>query len=322
MGDVALTVPVLKHVSTSNPDAHFIVVSDLKWGDLFLGIERVSFQGFDLKHHYIGFWGIIRIFRVLLKQYQFHAVADLHAVIRSHLLRTLFFIIGKQVAYINKGRSDKALITNQTNKYLHQLPHTTQRYLSVFEKLGLAVNLQLFNENHIGLKKPLGTIKRIGIAPFARHSLKMYPIEKMEQVVQYFDKEGYALYLFGSGKYEKKLIAEWNQKYKQVVSMTDTITLSEELKIISNLDVMVSMDSANMHLASNENVPVVSIWGPTHPHAGFYGYRQDPRNAVQLDLPCRPCSIYGNKPCYRGDHACMQEIKPACIISKIEELTK
>ena len=79
----------------------------------------------------------------------------------------------------------------------------------------------------------------------------------------------------------------------------------------------VSLDSANMHLASLFGVPVVSVWGATHPFAGFFGWAQPTDNAVQIDLYCRPCSVFGNKPCYRGDHACMQQLPEEKIIEKV-----
>jgi ADP-heptose:LPS heptosyltransferase len=83
---------------------------------------------------------------------------------------------------------------------------------------------------------------------------------------------------------------------------------------------MVTMDSANMHLASLVATPVVSIWGATHPYAGFMGWNQSIDNAVQTDLPCRPCSIYGKKDCMRGDYACLYQIKPETIVGKIERI--
>ena len=87
---------------------------------------------------------------------------------------------------------------------------------------------------------------------------------------------------------------------------------------MSYIDVMVSMDSANMHLASLVGTTVVSVWGATHPYAGFMGWNQKEENAVQVTLPCRPCSIFGNKPCRRGDYACLRQIEPSDIIQKIE----
>ena len=91
----------------------------------------------------------------------------------------------------------------------------------------------------------------------------------------------------------------------------------QELIIMSHLDVMLSMDSANMHLASLTATPVVSVWGATHPYAGFMGFRQKEENAVQIDLECRPCSIFGQKPCQRGDYACMNNIPPERITERI-----
>jgi ADP-heptose:LPS heptosyltransferase len=87
---------------------------------------------------------------------------------------------------------------------------------------------------------------------------------------------------------------------------------------MSHLDLMLSMDSANMHLASLTGVPVISIWGATHPYAGFMGYGQNPDNAIQTSLPCRPCSIYGNKPCMSKDYACLNDIRPETVLEKIQ----
>ena len=81
---------------------------------------------------------------------------------------------------------------------------------------------------------------------------------------------------------------------------------------------MVSMDSANMHFASAVGVPVVSIWGATHPDFGFYGYGQDRDNALCADLPCQPCSAFGQKPCRYGDCRCMNAVTPEAVLEKIE----
>ncbi|MBP5712127.1 MAG: glycosyl transferase family 1, partial [Prevotella sp.] len=96
--------------------------------------------------------------------------------------------------------------------------------------------------------------------------------------------------------------------------------LEKELILMSHLDLMISMDSANMHLASLVNTPVVSVWGATHPYAGFLGWNQSPENIVQMDLPCRPCSVYGRKQCLRGDIACMGSITPQSIVDKVEAI--
>ena len=161
--------------------------------------------------------------------------------------------------------------------------------------------------------------KNIGIAPFAKHRAKMYPLEKMEQVINNLcTRSDIVIYLFGSQN-EAEILERWQTKYNNVVCIAGKLNLAQELFLMSQLRVMLSMDSANMHLASLVGVPVVSIWGATHPYLGFYGFRQSIDDAVQIDLDCRPCSVFGNKPCRRGDYACLNYIDSDIVIQQLQK---
>ena len=137
-------------------------------------------------------------------------------------------------------------------------------------------------------------------------------------VVQQMAAESNTILLFGGGEKEASILQQWADEIEGVYNMAGKFSFAEELAIISNLNRMVSMDSANMHLASLFGITVVSIWGATHPLLGFYGWAQQQKNIVQAELSCRPCSVFGNKPCYRGDHACMQLITQQMILDKIK----
>ena len=129
------------------------------------------------------------------------------------------------------------------------------------------------------------------------------------------------IFFFGKGHQEDKFLSMWSAQYRQCINATRYCeNMYQELIIMSHLDVMLSMDSANMHLASLTSVPVVSIWGATHPFAGFMGYNQSKDNVIQLDLDCRPCSIFGQKLCQRGDYACLKNIPPERIVERIESI--
>jgi ADP-heptose:LPS heptosyltransferase len=193
----------------------------------------------------------------------------------------------------------------------------------VLRKIGVAVTLD--NSKPVYRKQLLPSSiqsffqqnkKIIGIAPFAQHKEKMYPIEKMKAVAKTLAAENNII-LFGGGAEESKTLRQWAEEIPNSINTAGNYSFAEELAIISNLYAMISMDSANMHLASLYNVPVVSIWGATHPYAGFYGWGQSEKNIVSVDLSCRPCSVFGNKPCWRGDHACMEMIEEKMIIEKI-----
>jgi ADP-heptose:LPS heptosyltransferase len=257
-----------------------------------------------------------------LRQHHFDAIADLHNVLRTKMLRSFFLLSGKTRAIIDKGRKEKKELTQINGKVLRPLKSTFQRYADVFADLGVPVTLE--GKAVLRLKPVTDNINKlrehersIGIAPFAKHAEKTYPPEKMQEVIALLAKEKeLKIYLFG-GKEDAATLNKWAAASPQIISVAGTMSFTEELSLISRLDLMVSMDSANMHLASLFDVPVVSIWGSTHPYAGFYGWGQDPQNIVQVDLYCRPCSVFGNRKCYRGDLACLHSINPITVYDRI-----
>jgi len=328
MGDVAMAVPVIKNVLEQNPQLQITFVSNAFFEPLFTGIERCHFYPVHLKTKHKGATGMYELFRELIKQnqsdsYRIDAVADLHSVLRSSLLRTLFRLSGYKVASIDKGRKEKKALTRKENKIFKQLITSHERYAQVFRNVG--VDVVLDNSKPVYCKQPLPNAiapffqqnkKVIGVAPFAQHKEKMYPLEKTKAVVQML-AAGNNIILFGGGNEEIAILKKWSHEIPDTANAAGNFSFAQELAIISNLDAMLSMDSANMHLASLYNVPVASIWGATHPYAGFYGWGQDENNIILVHLSCRPCSVFGNKPCWRGDHACMLQIEEQMIIDKI-----
>ena len=330
-GDVAMTLPALHSVAKAHPNHTFYMLTSKSFVGLFANqLPNIKVIGVDLKQ-YKGMKGLLQLAKKIRTNYKIDAVADLHDVLRSQVLRTYFIIRGKRVAYIHKERSKKKAIIKHKAP-LAPLKHSIDRYRDVFSKLGLEAEMS-FTSYFENQPRPLEQLKglsfdttktNIGIAPFAMHAEKMYPIDKMEEVVKAMSqRDNTHVYLFGGGRKEKEKMEEWEAKYPHVTSVVGKLTLQHELLLISYLSALVSMDSANMHLASLVNTPVVSIWGATHPYLGFYGFQQSPRNAVQLhDLDCRPCSVFGNVPCWRGDHACMNGIAPQTVIDRIEIVIK
>lgn len=330
-GDVAMLAPVVYSVAARYPQIRFTVMTRQAFSPLFdhLGFN-VSLMPLDIRKKHKGILGLIRIV-AKVKGRGFTHIADTHDVLRSKIIRWCLKGPFTKTAKIDKGRGEKdRMVTSKVTS--PTLKPTIQRYIDVFEDLGFTFDMSFENlfdfkpRNFANLKnvvtEKVGTW--IGIAPFAQHKGKIFPEDKMEKVIAMLSqRENTTLFLFGAGKEELDVIKKWAAKYKNIVSHHGLVSLNNELLLISYLDVMVSMDSANMHLASLVNVPVVSIWGATHPALGFYGFKQDLNNAVQLDMDCRPCSVYGNKPCqYSGadSYKCMKLIAEDSIINKIEEV--
>lgn len=328
MGDVAMTVPVLQQLLQQNPGLQVTVLTQKHFIPLFDSLERISVYPVETKGKHKGIKGIYKLYHELRKEYHFDAVADLHNVLRSKLIRFLFNTGGIKSVAIDKGRKEKKQLTAKINKKLLPLKTGFQRYADVFTVLGLPVILNTLQQTFPkqDLRRAAAALfspdkKNICIAPFAKHKEKMYPADKMKSIIRnLIEKDSYQVFLLGGGKEETKILSAWEKEFPGVINLAGKFPFREELAIISNMDLMISMDSANMHLASLYGVPVLSVWGATHPFAGFYGWGQPEANAVQIDLYCRPCSVFGNKPCYRGDHACMQLLPEEMIQQKIIEL--
>lgn len=325
MGDVAMVASVLQEFSIQNPAAELVMVTREAFKPFFDGIKNLTFHAIHPKSLHKGVNGLYKLYKEL-KTYQPIAIADLHDNLRSRTICTFFRLTGIQIERIDKGRAEKWALTRSKNKVFKPLKQTVERYADVFRALDLEVTL-----SHALVKAPkelpaaINTlfkspdIKKIGISPFAQHQFKVYPIAKMEEVIAMLDTMNYQLFIFGGGNEEKEIADQWQGQFKTVNSLIGKIKLREELDTISNLDLMLSMDSAGMHMASLMGVPVVSIWGPTHPYAGFLGYGQSETDCIQIDHPNRPNSIYGNKPCLCGVHACIELIEPQTIVNKIKE---
>ena len=308
LGDVAMLVPIVKQLALAYPNWHITMLSRLQTAPLFKDMpENVHFVGADLKGKHRGIKGLNLLLHDIHHQ-QFDAIADMHNVLRSKWLCWQMRLIGKRVATLRKGRWQKWLLTNTT--YNKPLLPTTQRYMRVLQQLGF-----LFSLAYSSPSQPLR--RGYGIAPFAAHQGKIYPLDKMEVVVRELAKSGEPIYLFGAGKKEKEILDAWGDKYENVYSLVGKYSMDEEIAFMRTLRLMLTMDSANMHLASIVGTRVLSIWGATHPNAGFLGYGQNECDCIQRnDLPCRPCSIYGNRKCKWGDYRCL-DIAPHEIVEKL-----
>lgn len=323
MGDVAMVASVLREFQDQHTDTEIIMVSRPLFSAFFDGIPRLKFHQFDPKYKHRGMSGLVKLFKEL-KPYGAIQVADLHNNLRSRFLDILFRTAGYQVKILDKGRPEKKALTRQQNKVFKQLKLTTERYADVFRALGYPVKLKHHLEKQHRLI-PTGMMpilasnsKKIGISAFAQHPFKVLSMEKMTEIIKYLSDLGTQVVLFGGGQAEKDITDEWARKFPNVHSVVGKYKLSEELDIIAHLDLMISMDSSGMHMASLMGVPCISIWGATHPFAGFLGYGQKMEDCVQVEHPNRPNSVYGNKSCLCDGVEAIDLVTSEMVIEKVK----
>ena len=333
LGDVAMTVPVVYSICAAYPDVRFTMVTGPAPARLFVNAPaNLRVLSYDIRQDYNGFMGALRLSGELLSTGSYDACADLQGNRYTFAMAMKLRLKGVQVARINNDIKDKRQLTRSSNKTMLPLISQRARYREVFLRLGMTCNEgfeSLYGSRKadpadfaaISGPKQAGA-KWLAVAPFAKYPGKIYPIGLMEKVVEEISgHEGVRIFLFGAGAEESAQLEPWAARYAGVVNVASgNYGFAAELALLNHCDAIVCMDSANMHLASLVKLPAITIWGATHPYCGFMGWKQDKANIIQLNMACRPCSVFGNKPCKFNDHFCLSGIAPALIIEKVKSL--
>lgn len=336
MGDVALLAPVVQAFTNRYPDVQITVVTRPKFAVFFAQFPNVHVVGADVSGRHKGLAGLFRLFQELRKITTFDLLVDANENLRSAVLKRLFRMAGVSSVTLDKGRADKKALVRKADKIRRPLPHSIERYARLFETAGYAIQpLMSFSfDSTATAESELATFLErqqlpigepwLGIAPFAQHVQKMWPFDRFGPLLtQLYTDRSVRIFLFGGGSGEIAQLERLRKSFPQVIIVAGQLSLAAELALISRLRGMLCMDSGNMHLAALSGTPVVSIWGATHTDAGFGPWGQGDDAIVQVPtdvLTCRPCSVFGNAPCWRGDLACLNDISVATVAERVRRM--
>lgn len=328
IGDVAMTVPVVLALRQQYPKLKITIVSRPLFKSFFAFIPDIHFYAADVENSQTGIRGLYKLYKDL-SVLGIDAFADLHNVLRSKVIAAFFKWNKTPVISLNKDRTQRKKLTALKPKLLSPMKSMIDRHAEVCKKLHLPIDL---SETKLIDSQPMSSeieritgkknSKWIGIAPFATYETKMYPLSLMNEVIQLLLQEEVKIFLFGGGKNEVEQLKSMASVSSNCVNIAGTLTFQQELDLISNLDLMLSMDSGNGHMAAMFGVPVITMWGNTHPFAGFVPFRQPIENSLLPDMekyPFLPTSVYGNK-IVPGYTDCMKTIKPEVVVKSIKQL--
>lgn len=329
MGDVALTTPVLSGISKQYPDVEVVMLTRAAYAPFFNSISGIRLFFPDFKKRHKGLAGLLRLFNDLRLTGRFDYVIDLHDVLRSQIIRVLFKLNGVPVSVIDKGRAEKKSVIK--GNITTRLSHSVERYRDTFIRAGFQVTLSegpwivpspeglSRAEARFGLKDGIN----IGVAPFAKHKLKIWPEEYMIKLLGLIAERREAKFWLFGGADEAERLTAFQSHVPGSFNTAGTLGLDEEIALMSRLDLMIAMDSSNMHMAALTGVKVLSVWGGTDPLTGFGAWMQPDSLSVRIsnsELTCRPCTIFGKGECRRGDFACMNRLTPEMVFRKAEEI--
>jgi ADP-heptose:LPS heptosyltransferase len=329
MGDVALTTPVLSEMSKQYPDVEVVMLTRAVFKPFFYSINGLRLFFPDFKNRHKGLPGLIRLFKELQRTGRFDYVIDLHDVLRSQIIRTFFKLYGVPVSVIDKGRAEKRSVIK--GKIKTGLRHSVERYRDAFARAGFPLTL---SAGPCIVPSPEALVRaaaltgfkgkiNIGVAPYAKHKLKIWPEEYMIRLLGLIAETGEVRFWLFGGADEAERLAAFQLRVPGSFNTAGILGLDEEIALMSKLELMIAMDSSNMHMAALTGVKVLSVWGGTDPLTGFGAWMQPDSFSVRIsntELTCRPCTIFGKGECRRGDFACMNRLTPEMVFRKAEEI--
>ena len=329
MGDVALTTPVLKGMREQYPDVELEFLTRAAFKPFFSSVNGLELFIPDLKKRHKGFPGLVRLFKDINRHSEIDYIIDLHDVLRSKILRFFFRLTGVHAAVIDKGRSEKKSLITCKKKV--QLKHSVERYRDVFARAGFPVtptegpwiipSAEAVTKASLMMASQNGL--NIGVAPYAKHKLKLWPEENMVRLLGLISENHKCRFWLFGGQEDSERLTALQSKIAGSTNLGGKLDLTEELAFMSKLDLMIAMDSSNMHMAALVGTKVISIWGGTDPLSGFSAWMQPDNFSIRIpveELTCRPCTTYGKGECKRGDFACMNWLTPDIIFKKIEKV--
>ena len=291
------------------------MVSNVNNKSIFDFDERLKFIGIDFNSKEKNIFQIAKKVKEVSRNINFNGIYDLHDVIRSKILCLLLSAKTDVTRVYEKQRSLKKEIINKKIS-LQKLKTSSERYLHCLKK-----DFDKLDFSNISKALVAETTKKdiIGIAPFSAHKSKIWPLSNYQKIINHFKNFKFVIFAFGNQELEdSKTYFLTNSN----CSMIDrNLSLNDQMKLINDFKVFISMDSANMHLASLTSTKVVSIWGPTHPFLGFSPLFNE-EFIVQLsneENSERPMSVYGKIKKLNEAKAkqSMSRIGPERVIEKI-----
>ena len=302
LGDIILTTPVISTLRHSFPDAHLSVVIGPKGRDLFQGsrtIDKVIIYDKKKMNLWEKFSWVIK-----LREEKYDLVIDLRNTLIPFLLgsryRSAWWYSNEPVAM-----RDKHLFRLQSIGIEHAAGS-----FDFFSPAERTSSYQKLTE--LGLRADR---KMIAIAPGAGSYLKRWDIEKFSELARALFQDDRQIAIVGSAS-EKSLGDQIAQRV-EILNLCGILTVRELAACLSDVTLLISNDSAIMHLGNELNIPAVSIFGPTNDQK--YGKTSARNRIVRKNLNCTPCE----KAHCRFEHqACLEDLSSDIVVSACQELLR
>ncbi|MBN2406770.1 MAG: glycosyltransferase family 9 protein [Elusimicrobia bacterium] len=308
LGDTVLVTPVIENILKNSPGSIIDVMTKQEYVPVFEHNPGVSAVvtgiGFKKKYDYL---------------------IDLHDSIRSNIYK---YIIParKRLTYNKAAFARRAYLhARRPDKQLGK--SVIERYLQPLRKIGFKTEpvpprIYLTREEMEDAAQVNGGNRYVAIAPGARWNTKQWTVENYVSLIIKIIKEiGMNSVIIGDAcdrELADNILKETGLLKKHVINLAGRISIRQSAAVIKNSAVLVSTDSAPMHIGWAVGARVVALFGPTVKEFGFQPADPGVR-ILEKEMKCRPCSLHGSDRCRFKDRACMQRIEVYEVMDVIRD---
>ncbi len=334
LGDLLLSIPLLKKIKSSYPDDQIILICKKGLGSYFLNQKLVD-QVFEVnKNNRSDYQHIVKILNNL-------NVNNLFCVHRS-LRSQLFSWQVKAKVKIGFKSFFSRLIFSKVIFYQPKWPEAL-RQLWIFSAVDQQLEKELTNRDWSDLNsvnsngdlnlipdsfsveskffEKLAPSKRIAVFPGSVWATKKWTVAGYIEVCRHFSSQQYEIFLMG-GPDEVDLCQSIHAMVPATVVIAGKNSVPESIDFLKSCALVICNDSAPTHMAAHQNIPVVSIFGPTTVDLGFRPWSNQAKIVENTKLNCRPCGKHGHQRCPLVHHHCMTQIHSSEVIKAANVLLK
>ena len=310
LGDLILTSGTIRNLRNSFPQAEIILTTKAEYdaiAQLVIGVSRAILLPTG---SLIAFLKYI----LCLKKEHFDLVIDLHNNLRSRIIRDLCGF--KEVIVYDSERKRRKTYLKAGDKH-PPFKHTVDLYNATIKTIS---SNTLYNKPELDKTKinRNSNSPTVGIVTSTKHKAKRWPSEYFIALSNDLLLKGLQLIIICDESDDTSYEA---LRHSSAVKIHSRPTLDKLIDLIYNCDQVISGDTGPMHIAVAISIPVIAIFGPTHPALGFYPLGSKDR-LISIFAECSPCSLHGEKPCYQPRRFCMEDLKPEMVLNEVYETLK
>jgi heptosyltransferase-2 len=252
---------------------------------------------------------------VELNAENFDTIFTLHSSKRTRML------LERLNAPVKVGYGDFQELTHKVTEIAEQQTSRAIRLLLPLFPDADLTNLPKLQPSETSLLKEILQLPRpiIAIAPDSVWLTKQWGIDKFSKLINLLNSLKFSIILIGSNK-QVGFDAVGNHLKYNGLNLLSKTSLTELISVISYCDLLISNDSAPVHIATATRTPSIVVFGPTVPEFGF-APPQGLGAVIQVEgLWCRPCASHGSNECPIHTHGCMNEITPEAVFEEVKKM--